>query len=109
MKILLDENIDVKFKTPFPADDHQVYTVRDRQWSGTKNGALLKLIQENQFDCWVVADKNLPYQQNIASLPCIAVVLDVFRNTFKHISPLIAPKLISLQNIDGRKVIVISE
>ena len=86
MKILLDENIDVKFKTLFPVDIHKVYTVRDMQWSGTKNGALLKLIRENDFDCWVVVDKNLPYQQNVASLPCVVVVLDVYRNTFKHIS-----------------------
>ena len=86
MKILLDENIDVKFKTLFPVDIHKVYTVRDMQWSGTKNGALLKLIRENDFDCWVVVDKNLPYQQNVASLPCVVVVLDVYRNTFNHIS-----------------------
>ena len=66
MKILLDENIDIRFKLLFPAI-HEVYTVRDMQWTGIKNGALLKLLKEHNFDCWIVVDKNLPYQQ--ISLP----------------------------------------
>ena len=37
MKILLDENIDVRFKKHFP-DEHEVYTVQDMGWKGIKNG-----------------------------------------------------------------------
>jgi len=78
MKILLDENIDVRFKKLFPAS-HVVFTVNDMHWNGIKNGTLLKLLQEHQFDCWIVVDKNLPYQQNISTLPCPVIVLDVHR------------------------------
>ncbi len=109
MKILLDENIDVKFKSLFPAGMHEVYTVRDMQWNGVKNGALLKLLKEHNFDCWIVVDKNLPYQQNIASLPCTIIVLDVFRNTYKHISPLILVVLARIADTKGEKIIVIGE
>jgi hypothetical protein len=108
MKILLDENIDIRFKRLFPAT-YEVYTVMDMQWNGIKNGALLKLLSEHNFDCWIVADKNLPYQQNTSTLPCLIIVLDVFRNTLKHIAPLMPSVLNALQVPVIEKVIVISE
>jgi hypothetical protein len=107
MKILLDENIDVRFKGFFPVAIHEVYTVRDMQWNGIKNGALLKLLKEHQFDCWIVVDKNIPYQQNLSNLPFLIIVLDVIRNTLKHIAPLIPSVLDVLNDSTEKKVIVI--
>ncbi len=109
MKILLDENIDVRFKRLFPADSHEVYTVRDMGWNGVKNGTLLKLLEEHKFDCWIIVDKNLPYQQNVNKLPCLILVLDVLRNTLKHIAPLILIVLARLSEVAEKKIIVISE
>lgn len=109
MKILLDENIDVRFKALFPADKHEVYTVRDMQWTGIKNGALLELLKAHQFDCWIVVDKNLPYQQNTSTLPCTIIVLDVYRNTLKHISDLFPSLLARLAEKAENTVIVIPE
>jgi hypothetical protein len=108
MKILLDENIDIRFKHIFPAT-YDVYTVRDMQWNGIKNGALLKLLGEHAFDCWIVVDKNLPYQQNLSALPCLILVLDVLRNTLKHIMPLLPSVLKALNSSIEKKVIVISD
>jgi hypothetical protein len=71
--------VDVRFKASFP-DSHMVYTVKDMGWIGVKNGALLRLLAEQHFDCWMVVDKNIAYQQNVATLPCLVVVLDVYRN-----------------------------
>ncbi len=109
MKILLDENIDVRFKLLFPVGNYEVYTVRDMQWNGIKNGALLKLLQEHNFDYWIVVDKSLPYQQNTSTLPCIVVVLDVFRNTLKNISGLFPILLTRLSEKTEEKIIVIPE
>ena len=108
MKILLDENIDVRFKNLFKNSPHEVYTVRDKQWNGIKNGELLKLLEINNFDCWIVVDKNIPYQQNISNLPCLIIVLDVFRNTLEYISKLYPSLLLALENA-SEKAIVISE
>ena len=44
-------------------------------WSGVKNGKLLALAAV-EFDVFVTVDKNLPYQQNLATLPIAVVVLD---------------------------------
>jgi hypothetical protein len=87
MKILLDENIDIRLKNYFP-EGLTVFTVKDMGWNGINNGALLKLIGESNFEVWIVVDKNIPYQQNILKLPCLVIVLDVLRNTLKNILPL---------------------
>ena len=107
MKILLDENIDVRFKEAFPPDVHEIHTVRDMNWNGQKNGALLRLLSENNFDCWIVVDKNIPYQQNISNLPCLIIVLDVIRNTLLNIVPLIPELLSALSETKENTVIVI--
>jgi hypothetical protein len=64
-------------------------------WTGIKNGKLLQFLKENGFDYWIVVDKNIPYQQNIAQLPCPIIILDVIRNTLNNIEPLL-PKIIEI-------------
>ena len=49
MRILLDENIDVRFKYLFKDTLHEVFTVKDMNWLGIKNGELLKLMEVNHF------------------------------------------------------------
>jgi len=50
-----------KFLTEF-----EVKTVQDQGWSGTTNGALLRLA-EGKFDVLITSDQNPKYQQNLAN------------------------------------------
>lgn len=109
MKILLDENIDVRFKNYFKDTVHDVFTIRDMKWNGFQNGVLINLIKENNFDCWIVVDKNIPYQQNLTDLSCIIIVLDVLRNTLVNIIPLLPEILTSLENISENKVAIVPQ
>lgn len=88
MKILLDENIDIRLKLLFPGG-MEVFTVKDMGWTGVKNGELIQLLSRNKFDFWIVVDKNIPYQQNTKDIPFTIIVLDVFRNTLKSIEALL--------------------
>ena len=103
MKILLDESLPRKLKNDF-GTDHEVWTVRDKSWLGQKNGALLKLMVEDNFELFVTVDRNLPYQQNLERLPLTIFVLCAFDNRRETLSRLI-PKLFDrlaegdLQNI----------
>lgn len=108
MKILLDENIDIRFKQYFP-DEHEVYTVKDMKWNGIKNDEMLLLLSQNNFDCRIVVDKNIPYQQNIAAISCLIIVLDVFKNTLKYLQPLMPQVLKILQGKSREKIIIIRE
>ena len=102
MKILIDENLPIKLKLKLP--DYQVFTVRDMQWNSVKNGQLLKLAIEHQFEIFITTDKNLQYQQNIKKMPLVLIVLDVFLLKWSMIEPLI-PKIISiLPSVEKGKV-----
>ncbi|MEJ7736092.1 MAG: DUF5615 family PIN-like protein [Chitinophagaceae bacterium] len=67
MKILLDESLPRKLRNDF-GFGHEVWAVRDMGWLGKKNGELLKLVKENNFEIFITVDQNLPYQQNIEHL-----------------------------------------
>ena len=57
MKILLDECVTKHLKLYLA--DFDVYTVREMQWSGIKNGKLMSLCVEHGFDVLLTIDKNL--------------------------------------------------
>ena len=77
-------------------------------WKGVKNGELLTLLAQNDFDCWIVVDKNIPYQQNITKLTYLIIVLDVIRNTLHHLQPLVPQVLETLQKNIEEKIVIIS-
>ncbi len=74
MKILLDENISVKAKFDF-GKNHEVFTVRDMNWLGKKNGELLGLAILNNFEVFITLDKNLKNQQNLIKIEMIFILL----------------------------------
>ena len=51
MKILIDENLPLKLKSGF-GEPHEVYTVREMQWLGKKNGELLGLMTLEGFEAF---------------------------------------------------------
>ncbi len=74
MKILLDECVTKRLKKHLT--EFEVFTVRESGWSGVKNGKLLSLCTENNFDVLLTIDKNLMFQQNLEKYPLTIVVLD---------------------------------
>jgi hypothetical protein len=86
MKILLDENLPKKLKQDFP--EHEVYTVRDKNWNGIKNGELLKLLVANGFDALLTYDKHLQYQQNFTKYSITVFVLSAPINQYKVLTTL---------------------
>lgn len=73
MRLLLDESVPARLRRAL--DAHDVRTVVDMGWSGVHNGKLLALAAAS-FDVFVTVDKNLPYQQNLKTLPIAVVLLD---------------------------------
>lgn len=94
MRILLDESLPRDLIAQLPG--HAVATVRSAGWSGVKNGKLLALAA-TRFDVFVTADRNLEYQQNLATLPIAVVVLAARRTRIEAILPLV-PELLALLN-----------
>jgi hypothetical protein len=72
MNILLDECTPhaVKRRLPHLA----IRTVQEMGWSGVKNGALLKLADQ-QFDVFITTDQNLRFQQNLTQVKLAFLLL----------------------------------
>ncbi len=79
MRILLDECVTRKLKQYLTEFD--VKTVVEMEWSGLKNGNLMKVAIEEKFDILLTIDKNIEYQQNIGKYQISVVVLDVEKST----------------------------
>ncbi len=60
MKIIIDECLPVEIKKLF--SDYEIYTVRDLNRTGLKNGQLLEKIVKNNFDIFLTADKKIRFQ-----------------------------------------------
>lgn len=89
MKILLDENLPRKLRSDF-GSEHEVWTVKDKGWLGKKNGELLRLMINDEFEIFVTIDRNLPYQQNTERLPltiCVLCAKDSRRETLQLLIP----------------------
>jgi hypothetical protein len=74
MKILLDECVTKRLK-PY-LSEYEVFTVSEMKWNGIKNGTLMALCAENNFDLLLTIDKNLIFQQNLDRYKLTIAVLN---------------------------------
>ncbi len=63
MRILFDECVPVQVRNALVG--HDVFTAQQMGWSGISNGELLQRAEQAGFALFIVADKNLCYQQNL--------------------------------------------
>ena len=95
MLLLLDENLPKRLKLDFP--EHEIYTVRDKEWNGIKNGELLKLLIQNNFDALLTFDKNLQDQQNFVKYTIAVIVLSAKINSYEELT-ILTPKIKEILN-----------
>ncbi len=87
MKILLDECVTKLLKNHLTEFD--VFTVRELDLSGIKNGKLMMYCVENNFDILLTIDKNLMYQQNLDKYPLTIAVFNCFTSKIENIITLL--------------------
>ena len=75
-------------------------------WPGIKNGKLLALAAAD-FDALITVDKNLPYQQHMASLPVAVLLLDAPSNELHHLLPLVPMLETALAQLQARTLLTI--
>ncbi len=107
MKILLDECV-TKHLKPY-LSDYEVFTVREMEWSGIKNGKLMQLCVEHSFDILLTIDKNLRYQQNLDRYPVVIVVLNSFTSKVDDLVVLLPSFRVQLQDFQKHKAYVINK
>lgn len=108
MKLLLDESIPRSLIASFPSS-FDVRTVPQMGWAGIKNGELLALAQEHNFQGLITADRGIEYQQNTQSLSLIVVILLAHRTHVNHLAPLVPGVIELLENTSQAGVYRFSE
>ncbi|MBK8549876.1 MAG: DUF5615 family PIN-like protein [Ignavibacteria bacterium] len=87
MKVLLDENIPIDLKLEFLETVYEVFTVKELNWLGIKNGELIQRMFDNNFNVLITMDKNLKNQQNFSNSDLTIFVLDAFDNKIQTLKP----------------------
>jgi hypothetical protein len=108
MKLLLDESIPKNLSGAFP-DYFEIHTVQKMGWSGTKNGKLLRLVQEHGYSELITADKGIAYQQNPGTMDIVIIVLKAFRTHIDYLGPLVPQVLELLEQDPDNGVHVLGE
>ena len=106
MKILLDENLPAKLKLDF-GRDHLVFTVREMNWLGKRNGQLLTLMTANEFEAFVTIDKNLQHQQNLDRFPVRLFVLNAPNNRLDTLQPFVENLLKAADEVNDERIQII--
>lgn len=74
MKILLDECVTKRLKEQLK--EFEVFTVSEMEWNGIKNGKLMSLCVQNNFDVLLTIDKNIINQQNLSKYNITITILN---------------------------------
>ena len=77
MRVLLDEQLNWRIARVF-SDAHEVCSVRDMEWTGMHNGALLEAAEQD-FDVLITMDRNMEHQQHLPRYN-LAVILLISRS-----------------------------
>lgn len=105
MKILLDECVSKRFKKYL--DEFEVFTVRELELGGVKNGKLMDYCVENYFDILLTIDKNLIYQQNIDKYPLTIVVLNSLTSKIEELITFLPSFKGQIERLEKNKAYII--
>ena len=103
MRVLLDESVPRKLARELVG--HDIRTVSQLGWSGTKNGELLRRAGAEGYQVLITADQNLEYQQNLTKISVGILVLVAKSNRLIHLKPLVPQNLKQLEALGPGVVI----
>ncbi len=105
MRVLLDECVPWKIRSELPS--HDVQTVAEMGWGGTKNGALLRRAA-SEFHILLTVDQGIPYQQNIGGLSLALVIIKAPSNDINDLRPKMSEVLRVLETIQPGQVVQVA-
>lgn len=104
-RVLFDQGVPVPLKQYL--ESSTVDTVYERGWSTLENGDLINKADAEQYDCFVTADKNLKYQQNLSDRSvAIAVLPTPSWPVLKNHVDCIAKEIAELKENDFREILL---
>ena len=102
MRLLLDENLDVRLRHSFPRE-HQVEVVKSLRWAGRSDGQILAMAR-GRFDVLITGDQKIPNEQTITDLDVAVVVLNGKTNRIQDHLPMVPRVLEVIETISRGQV-----
>ena len=103
MKLLLDENLPHELRRLLAP--HDVHTAAFMGWAGLKNGDLLALAAQNDFDALISLDSGIQFGQNLGKLPCAVLLLKLPSNRLRDVRRIVPSLLTALENLPPKTLI----
>jgi predicted nuclease of predicted toxin-antitoxin system len=107
MRILLDECVPRRLRQELPG--HDVRTVPEMGWTGKKNGELLRLMAEQNFEVLLTTDQSIRHQQNLQAAGIALVVLIATSNRLADLLPLVPTVQSALASIKPGDVVEVRQ
>ena len=102
MRVLLDECVPKKLARELRG--HEVRTVTEMGWAGTKNGPLLRQAA-SEFDIFLTVDQGVEFQQSLSGLDLAVVVMAAASNDVDDLRPLVPRVLAALEAAPAGQVV----
>ena len=87
----------------------EVFTVSEMKWNGIKNGKLMSLCIENDFDLVLTIDKNLMFQQNIGKHNITIAALNSLTSKIEELVLFIPSFKNQIKNLEKHKAYIIEK
>ncbi|MBP9933132.1 MAG: DUF5615 family PIN-like protein [Chitinophagaceae bacterium] len=107
MKILLDECVSKRLKGHLL--EFEVYTVRELNLGGIKNGELMAFCVNNHFDVLLTIDKNLMFQQNLDKYPVTIIVLNCLTSKIEELVTFLPSFKKQISNFEKNRAYVLDK
>ena len=104
MRVLLDECLPRRLKRELTG--HDARTAAEMRWAGTRNGELLALATR-EFDVFLIVDRKLQHEQNLATFDIAVIVLVAPTNTLADLRPLMASVLSAIPTAQRGRALVV--
>ncbi len=104
-KLLLDECVPQQLRHNL--SKFETYTIAYMQWGGIKNGKLLVLAVQEQFDFLLTTDKSIYLQQNLEKFPIAIIVFDVVRIDAELIQLLLPQFKKNIKNYEKHRAFIL--
>jgi hypothetical protein len=104
VRVLLDECVPKKLRRDLPG--HELRTVTEMGWAGTKNGPLLRQAAA-EFDVFLTVDQGIEFQQSLTGGDLAVIVMAARTNDIDDLRPLMPRVLVALASAKSGEVVVV--
>ncbi len=100
----MDECVPRNLRCELPG--HEVRTVVEMGWAGTRNGLLLKQAAM-EFDAFLTVDQGIEFQQHLVGIDLAVIVMAARSNNIDDLRPLMPRVLAAISSVSAGEMMVV--